>query len=106
MKNKPLGGEGKIVEIIDYKFKGKNVRNWGFCALELKSTKALYVMVADTTSGSLKKLLSKYILPGTTIFGLFWLRYRNLSEKDFNYLTSREENNFLSANIKNQSGHL
>ncbi|KAG8186527.1 hypothetical protein JTE90_023955 [Oedothorax gibbosus] len=102
MKNEPLGGEGKIVEIFDYKFKGKNLRNWGFCALELKSTKTLYVMVEDAKSGSLKKLLSKYILPGTTIFGLFWSRYKNLSKKDFNYLTQEKKITFYQPTLKTQ----
>ncbi|KAG8181481.1 hypothetical protein JTE90_016568 [Oedothorax gibbosus] len=100
MRNDPLGGEGKFVEVFDCTFKDKESGNWGFCALEQKSTKCLYAKIEDKTSTSIVQLLGNYILPGTTIISLFWAAYKNLSEQDFNYLIKEKRITFYHSTTK------
>lgn len=100
MKNDPLGGEGKFVEVFDCTFKDKESVKWGFCALETRSTKSLYAVIEDKTSTSIVQLLGNYILPGTTVISLFWAAYKNLSEQDYNFLTKEKRISFYHSTTK------
>lgn len=105
LKNEPLGGEQKVVELFECKFndpktcKGDEDR-WAFCVLEQDSTKSLLIIVEDKTSDSIRQIFSKYFLPGTLIVTIFWSPYTNLSKKDFRHLTKELSMSFYDPTTK------
>lgn len=73
LDNEKIGGPGRTVEINERKFgkrkyhRGKRVDGvWVFGGIERETKKCFFEVVEDT----LIPIIKKYILPGTTIFGL------------------------------------
>jgi len=104
-QSEPIGGPGKVVEIDESKFgkrkynKGKRVEGqWVFGGIERDScpTKCFFVPVDDRSAATLIPIITKWILPETTIASDCWKAYSSLQAEGYIHETVNHKLNFVS----------
>lgn len=88
-----LGGPGKIVEIDESKFskrkynRGKRVKGeWVFGGVERQSNVCFVEVVENRSAAVLLDVLTKYVLPGSTVISDCWKAYDCLEDEGFVHL--------------------
>lgn len=104
-ESKPIGGEGKRVQIDESKFgkrkyhRGHRVEGqWVFGGIEEDSRRCFMVPVEKRDRETLLPIIEEWILPETTIISDYWKAYDILSELDYEHLKVNHSKEFVNEN--------
>ena len=114
VKSKPIGGEGRTVQIDESKFgkrkyhRGHRVEGqWVFGGIDEDSRDNFMVVVEKRDRATLIPLIERWILPGTTIISDCWKSYDILSQMDYVHLKVNHSIEFVTSDGDNNNkiGH-
>jgi len=101
IRQEPIGGEGKTIEIDESKFgkrkynRGKRVNGqWVFGLIERESGRVVLVPVEKRDASTLVPIIKKWVLPGSKIISDMWGAYNSLNMEGYIHETVNHSKNF------------